>query len=114
MPQVIHNYLSDMSNIQLYDENQLTDALDDTALSYDLLVQYNKDHPDNVTMPYATWQITDGTDEILPYKKGNERLCTVEFVNPALDQALEDGLIDEWYYYTHSPSFRAEGVNINV
>jgi hypothetical protein len=85
MPQVIHNYLSDMHSIKLYDENQITDPLDPTALSYTELVKYNAEHPENVTMPYATWQITDGTDEKLSYKKGNNRAATVEFVNPPLD-----------------------------
>ena len=55
MPQVIHNYLSDMHSIALYDQNQITNPLDPTALSYDLLVKYNKDHPDTPTMPYAVW-----------------------------------------------------------
>ena len=54
MPQVIHNYLSDMHSIALYDQNQITDPLDPTALSYELLVAYNEEHPDSVTMPYAT------------------------------------------------------------
>ena len=114
MPNIIHNYLSDMHSIVLYDQNQLTDPLDETALSYDLLVQYNEDHPDAVTMPYAVWQITGGTDELLPWKKGNKRSVTVDFVNPPLDRALDIGEIDEWHYYTHSPSFHAEKVNIDV
>lgn len=115
MPQVIHNYLSDMHNIVLYDQNQITDPLDDYALSYKLLVEYNKNHPEAPSMPYATWTITDNeTDELLPWKKGNNRVVTVEFVNPALDAALDEGKIDEWYYYTHCPSFIADGVDINV
>lgn len=114
MPQVIHNYLSDMHSITLYDQNQITDPLDDYALSYELLTKYNEDNPSTPTMPYATWEITDGTDELLPWKKGNKRKATVEFVNPPLDSALAAGEIDEWYYYTHSPSFIAEGVDIDV
>ena len=114
MPQVIHNYLSDMHSIALYDQNQITNPLDPTALSYDLLVKYNKDHPDTPTMPYAVWQITDGTDEMLSYKKGNNRAATVEFVNPPLDNALANEEITPWYYYTHCPSFYAEKVDLNV
>lgn len=114
MPQVIHNYISDMHNIKLYDQNQITDPLDPTALSYNLLVQYNKDNPEHLSMPYATWQITDGTDELLPWKKGNNRAATIEFVNPPLDYALANGDIDEWTYYTHSPSYIATNVDINV
>lgn len=114
MPQVIHNYLSDMHSIVLYDENQLTDPLDDTALSYELLVKYNKEHPENLTMPYATWLIEDTNDERLSYKKGNNRPMTIEFINPSLDQALENGEITPFYYYTHCPSFYAEHIDHNV
>lgn len=114
MPQVIHNYLSDMHSIVLYDQNQITDPLDDYALSYELLVDYNEEHQDAPSMPYATWEITDGTDELLPWKKGNKRKATVEFVNAPLDAALAREEIDEWYYYTHSPSFIANNVEIDV
>ena len=114
MPQVIHNYLSDMHSIVLYDQNQITDPLDDYALSYDLLVDYNRNNPTAPTMPYMTWQITDGTDEVLPYVKGGARVCAVEFVNAPLDAAFAAGEIDEWYYYTHSPSFKASGTGIDV
>jgi len=65
-------------------------------------------------MPYATWEITDGTDEMLSYKKGNNRAATVEFVNPSLDKALENGEITPWFYYTHCPSFYAKKVDLNV
>jgi hypothetical protein len=88
MPQVIHNYLSDMHSIKLYDQNQITDPLDATSLSYNLLVQYNNENPGNQSMPYVTWQITDGDNELLPYKKGNKRKATIEFINPCLDEAL--------------------------
>ena len=114
MPQVIHNYLSDMHSIILYDQNQITNPLDPTALSYELLVKYNQDNPGRQTMPYATWKITDGTNEILPYKKGDNRECEVDFVNPPLDEALVNGDITPWFYYTHCPSFHAEHIDINV
>ena len=117
MPQVIHNYLSDIHSIVLYDQNQLTS--EPTKLSYTKLIQYNETHPEALTMPYATWKIISDNkkgdwQEMLPYYKGNKCTCEVTFVNPALDKALEDGLIDEWYYYTHCPSYRAVGVDIDV
>lgn len=122
MPQVIHNYLADMHSIQLYDQNQLTDPLDPTALSYPLLVKYNQEHPDNLSMPYTVWQVNDsGTDELLPWKKGNVRKIDVEFVNPNADGDLQKWLdgdrvngISPYYYYLHSPSFYAQGVSIDV
>lgn len=115
MPQVIHNYLSDLHNIQLYDQNDLADTLKPTQLSYDSLIAYNEAHPDTPTMPYAIWKIKDsGRNEKLPYFKGDECKVDITFVNPSLDIALENGDIDEWYYYTHSPSFIATDVDINV
>ena len=115
MPEVIHNYLSDLHSIALYDQNQLTEAIRPTQLSYQMLVDYNANNPDNLTMPYATWKIvTTGRQEKLPYYKGDKCVVNVKFVNPCLDAALEKGLIDEWFYYTHSPSFEAVGVEIDV
>lgn len=115
MPDVIHNYLSDMHNIKLYDQNNLTRKLDDTELDYDTLVKYNTEHPGQQTMPYAVWTIEQPTDtDILPQFKGNKKKVTVDFVNPSLDEALENGDISEWFYYTHCPSFHAEGAEINV
>ena len=118
MPEIIHNYVSDCRDVSLYDENQLTDVNDDTALSYDKLVQYNIDHPENPSMPYAIWKINDKDhvgDDRLPFiKKGGTRICDVTFVNPWLDKALADGTITEKFYYNHSPSYTATGVTIDV
>ena len=114
MPDVIHNYLSDIHSTVLYDQNQLTTVYDPTQISYPLLLQYNETHPDEPTMPYAVWEITSREDEKLPWKKGDNQKANITFVNPSLDRALELGTIDEWYYYTHCPSTYAEGVDINV
>ena len=40
MPEVIHNYLSDLHSIKLYDENDLARLTDPTELDYDRLVKY--------------------------------------------------------------------------
>ena len=115
MPDVIHNYLSDMHSIVLYDQNQLADDLDPTQLSYTALTQYNAKHPEALTMPYSVWKIKNASrNEKLPYFKGDGCKVDIEFVNPSLDKALEDGEIDEWFYYTHSPSFKATDVDIDV
>ena len=53
-PQVIHNYLSDKHDIKLYDQNKLTVAGKDNLLDYNLLVEYNENNPNDLTMPYAT------------------------------------------------------------
>ena len=147
MPEIIHNYLSDKRDIELYDQNQLTDADDATNLLYTKVVAYNNSikteyanvynknevskYINKLTMPYAIIQTIDNIsslnlktpndntvapdDDRLPYNKdGGNRYVKITFVNPALDEALEKGIIDENFYYTHSPSYEAVGVDINV
>jgi len=133
MPEVIHNYISDIHNITLYDQNQLTKDDDPTLLSYKKLVEYNarmleEGNTDALTMPYAVIEIIDNengmtnpngtsnslTDDLLPWKKGNNRYCKIEFVNPALDAAYNADLIDTAYYESHSPSYVCIGADINV
>ena len=119
MPQVIHNYLSDLHDIGKYDQNQLTLTTNPYVLSYEKLLAYNEEHPTEVTMPYMTWKIPASSKdakgrETLPYYKGDKRKVNVKFVNTPLDAALDAGEIDEWYYYTHCPSFTAENVDIDV
>ena len=121
MPNVIHNYLSDMHSIVLYDQNNLTRALDPTELDFDSLMLYNygdatnniPGHPGALSMPYCVFTIEDATD-IFPRYKGNKKKCSMDFCNPSLDEAYDNGEITDWYYYTHSPSYHATGVEINV
>lgn len=115
MPEVIHNYLADIKDITLYDENQLTDVNDATKLSYAKLVEYNEEHPDNLTMPYLVID-SSGTpsDDELPHFKGGNKKVRIEFVNPTADKLLADGAITPLQYYTHCPSFTADNVDLNV
>ena len=130
MPEVIHNYISDIHDVELYDQNQLTDITtgDGTNLLYSKVLEYNNNYPDNPTMPYAVWEIIDNgasfndpnkakrssNDDKLPYFKGNDRYCKITFVNPSLDRAFDLGLVDEKTYINSSPSYVAIGVGINV
>ena len=128
MPDVIHNYIADIHNIELYDQNQLTDSTDGTILLYSKLLDYNKNYPDNPSMPYAVWEIIDngsgftdpnlGThgidDDKLPYFKGNDRYCQITFVNPALELAYKQGIVNDDVYKKRSPSYVAIGAEINV
>ena len=117
IPDVIHNYLSDIHSISLYDQNQLTLATDATQLDYNKLVKYNEDHPDEPTMPYATWKISKNDEfgrDTLPYYKGDKRTADVTFVNPPLNAALDKKEITPWYYYTHTPGYTSTGVEIDV
>ena len=116
MPDIIHNYIADIKNIDIFDENDLTDVNDDTKLSYEKLLKYNKDHPDSPTMPYAVIDMSmfAGEESDLPCFKGDERKCNITFVNPVADYLLASEQITPYQYYTHCPSFTAEGVDINV
>lgn len=115
MPNVIHNYLADMRDISLYDQNQLTDVNDDTKLSYDKIVAYNEANPDNPTMPYVVFDSSMNTDDDrLPYVKGGKKKISVSFTNPTADRLLAEGEITEKDYYTHCPSFTATNVEIDV
>ena len=133
MPEVIHNYIADIHDITLYDQNQLTKDDDPTLLSYTKLVNYNKaqleaENYDALTMPYAVIETIDNvagaidpnkgthpvTDDRLPWKKGNNRYCKITFVNPALDAAYNTGKIDINTYISHSPSYECVGADINV
>ena len=119
MPDVIHNYISDIKDVDIYDENQLTNVNDPTALDYHALVDYNKKHPGDPTMPYCVIDMTatsQGTD--LPHYKGAKRKVRVEFTNPVADYLLsqpsDKGGISSFRYYTHCPSFTADEVELNV
>lgn len=146
MPQVIHNYISDEHNLNLYDQNQLTKNEDANALSYQKILSYNATQLKNLneratqgqnlteedynilTMPYATIEIIDNDtsfkdptksphridDDRLPYIKGGKRYCEINFVNPVADALLEAGKITEEQYYSHSPSYRVVGAEIDV
>ena len=116
MPDIIHNYIADMKNISIYDENDLTDVNDDTKLSYTKLLDYNRQHPENPTMPYAVIDLSDktGKEAWLPWAKGNPRSAKITFVNPTADYLLATGQITPYQYYTHCPSFVAENVDTDV
>ena len=114
LPDVIHNYIADIKDISLYDENQLTDINDDTLLSYQALVAYNTAHPDDPTMPYCVIDSSGLTPTDLPCYKGDKKKVRIEFTNPVADYKLANGDITPFEYYTHCPSFVADDVELNV
>jgi len=81
-----------------------------------------------LTMPYAVFEIIDNntgmkdpnkgshttSDDLLPWKKGNNRYCKITFVNPILDALYNNGQISITEYETHSPSYVCIGADINV
>ena len=114
LPDVIHNYIADIKDINLYDENQLTDVNDDTLLSYSALLKYNQDHPSDPTMPYMVIDMSGSEDTDLPCYKGDKKKVRIEFTNPVADYKLSIGDITPFQYYTHCPSFVADNVELNV
>lgn len=115
MPDIIHNYIADIKSLDTYDENQLTNANDETVLSYDKLLEFNASHVSSPSMPYAVIDMTQtpqGTD--LPHYKGANRAVRIEFTNPTADYLLSVGQCTDWQYYTRSPSYAADNVDLNV
>lgn len=115
MPDIIHNYIADIKSLDLYDENQLTNANDETVLSYNKLLEFNANHQDSPSMPYAVIDMTateQGTD--LPHYKGANRAVRIEFTNPTADYLLSIGQCTPWEYYTRCPSYAADNVDLNV
>ena len=119
MPEVIHNYISDAKSVDLYDENQLTDANYADRLSYKKLLSYNDTHKDTPTMPYVVIDLSGETssgNSELPFAKTADGIdgTRIEFTNPTADRLLETEQITAWEYYTRCPSYSANNVNINV
>lgn len=109
--QVVQNYIANRKDMDIYKSN-VFNAEDDTVKLADLQ-NYNADNPSNATIPYMIFKTK--SPDILPFNKANEDvICSIEFVNPALDYALAKGDIDEEYYKKHAPSFTADEVSINV
>lgn len=109
--QVVQNYIASKKDMDIYNQN-IFSAADNTVKLNDL-ISYNTDNPGNATIPYMVFKTV--APDILPYNKANDDvICSIDFVNPALDYALSKGEIDEAYYKKHAPSFSAENVTINV
>jgi len=89
------------------------------------MIAYNNEHPDTPLMPYAVVKMLS-SDDLLPYRKGDEKPCEVTFVNPYLDYLWEHRndvdtskhpVIDGKTYLTSCPSFKYQSAskkNLNV
>jgi hypothetical protein len=86
----VQNYISSTLNLNLYKANALSSG---TTINLGDLIAYNKDNPDNATIPYAI--ITTKTPDILPYykveKDEDATIVDIEFVNPTLDYKFNMG-----------------------
>lgn len=124
---VVHNYIADMASADLYDENQIAIFENNIPLvDFQKIIDYNTNHPDSPTMPYAVLEIAKAdkayTDERLPFVKGGKRLVDVTFVNPSLDRAYElfkngeniENMTSDNDYVESCPSFYATNVQFDV
>ena len=110
--------------ILAYNDARLAELKEQVLQGHNL----NEEAYNILTMPYATIEIIDNTtsfkdptktqrrtdDDRLPYFKGGSRYCEINFVNPVADALLEAGKITEEQYYTHAPSYKVVGAEINV
>ena len=101
--QIVHNYIADRKDVKAYDANQIMTTIEGVpTIDYNKMLQYNADHPDETIMPYMVIQ---SKDNILPFVKGGDKAVSIEFHNPALDYAYDNGLITGEEYLRSAPSF---------
>ena len=102
---VMHNYIADIKDPIQYDINQIVKTVDGVpTIDYAKMLDYNNTHPDQTIMPYMVIESLD-SDGKLPFVKGGKKPVNVDFVNPAADYALEQGLITPAQYIASAPSF---------
>ncbi len=98
------------------------------TLSFSAMETYNREHPLAPIMPYIVFT-TDDSDltskGYLPWRKSITVKADMEFVNTGLDAAYASGDLSaaamaakassvEDYYKHHCPSWKAEGIDLNV
>ena len=113
--EIVKNYLADQNDATLYDINQIVTYSNGVpTIDYKLMKNYNETHPDALLCPYAVLECVDKTEDKLPYVKGGKKKVNVEFVNPALDKAYNDGLISDEEYLCGAPSFYGQNIEFDV
>jgi hypothetical protein len=112
---IVHNYIADRSDAQLYDMNQIIQFNNNIpSISYTKMKDYNAAHPSAPLLPYAVLECVDKTEDLLPFIKDGKRYVNVEFVNPALDYAYDNGLITGEQYIMGCPSYTATNIQFDV
>ena len=113
--EIVQNYLADQNNALLYDINQIVAYNEGTpTIDYTAMINYNKNHPDQLLCPYAVLECTDKKEDKLPFVKDGKRKLNVTFVNPSLDQAYKNGDITDEEYLCGAPSFYATNIEFDV
>lgn len=115
--EIVQNHIADKRSALLYDMNNIT-VIDSVTkkptIDYKSMVEYNKNHPDELLYPYAVLERTPGGDDLLPFVKDGEKKVNVTFVNPTLDKLYNDKKISDEQYLCGAPSFYAENVPFDV
>ena len=96
--EVVKNYSVDRVDINNFDLINLASynaAIDEYQLDFKAVTDWNKNNPDNQTMPYIIFDTTKTTKNELSYAKINKLPITVEFVNTQLDRAYESGELEQ-------------------
>lgn len=103
--EIVKNYCVDRKDINNFDLINLAKKNSNTSeyqIQFDRVEQWNKDHPNNQTMPYIIFDTTNdpiSKDENgkmrLPWSKSTPMKTTVTFVNTQLDQAYASGELEE-------------------
>ena len=95
--QIITNFAVDRKDIDLFDQRALAQenlALGEYQLSYDSMLEYNEQHPNEPLMPYIIFDTGDANSR-LPYSKDDTKTITVEFVNTPLELAYSSGKLEQ-------------------
>ena len=96
--QIVKNFSVDRKDLTIFDqsgayalaaENQ---ELKEYQFSYEAMLKYNEEHPNEPLMPYIIYDTGTGG---LPYSKEDTKYITVEFVNTPLEQAYVNGTLEE-------------------
>ena len=129
--EILKNVAYDDTDIVAWDLSELytanNDIGEDYQFSFNKMLTYNDNHPDDPIMPYILFT-TDDTDQVskgnLPWRKDTPIKVSMEFVNTGLDAAYANGELSEKadeagvevedYYLHHCPSWTADIVNLSV
>lgn len=97
--EVVKNYTIDRKDIDNFDMLSLAkenNAIGEYQLQFDKVVAWNKEHPNNQTMPYIIFDTTNSPNEDrLPWSKSVSIPTTITFVNTQLDYAYASGELEQ-------------------
>ena len=131
LTQILQNVAYDNTDVTAWDLSLLSKAdnsiKEPSQFSYNLMLNYNEEHPLEPIMPYIIFTTDDSDPQSkgnLPWKKAIKVKADMEFVNTGLDAAYASGDLSavaakagatvQDYYKHHCPSWKGEGVELSV